>query len=255
MRLLLVNPNLTQAITDALAAVARRAAAPGTEIVPVTGTFGPRVIASRAENVVAAHGALDLAARHAPGCDALVLGVSLDSGLHALRELLDIPVVGMLEAGLQAASMLGSRIALVTFGARLVPLYEELARNYGYSGRLARVVALPFGPADAYAAPAKVRAGLAEACRGLAATGGADAIVLAGAALAGFDEQIQSEVPVPLVDGMKAAVPLAEGLVRMAPRKPLAGGLSHPGPRATSGLSDALGALFAKGMSEPPQSR
>lgn len=253
MRILLVNPNLTQTITDAMARAARRAASPGTEIVAVTGTFGPQVISSRAENVVAAHGVLDLAARHAAGCDAVVLGVSLDSGLGALRELLEVPVVGMLEAGLHVASLLGARIALVTFGARLVPLYEELVRGYEFAGRVVRVAALPFAPADAYAEPARVRSALAEACRGLAQADGAEAIVLAGAALAGIGEEIQPDVPVPLVDGAKAAVALAEGLVRLALPKPRTGSLSHPGARATAGLSTELGALFARDLIKSPR--
>jgi len=252
MRILLINPNLTQAITDTVAHAARSAAAPGTEIVAVTGTFGPEVIASRAENAVAAHSALDLAAHHAGGCNAVVLGVSLDSGLGALREFLDIPVVGMSEAGLHVASLLGARIALVTFGARLVPLYEELVRGYGFAGHVIRVAALPFAPADAYTDPVRVRTGLAERCRDLVESDGAEAIVLAGAALAGIGDAIQREVPVPLVDGVKAAVPLAEGLVRLGLPKPRAGSLSHPGARATVGLSSALDALFSGKRFDPP---
>lgn len=244
MRILLINANLTRAITDAMASVARRAAAPGTEIVPVTATFGPAVIASRAENAVAAHGALDLAARHARGCHAVILGVSLDSGLGALRELLAIPAVGILEAGLHVASLLGARVALVTFGPRLVPLYEELVRAYGFSGRVAKVAALPFAPADVYAEPARVRAALATWCRELVAADGAEAIVLAGAALAGLGDDVQREIPVPLVDGVAAAVALAEGLVRLGFPKARAGSFSHPGSRATAGLSSELGALF-----------
>jgi allantoin racemase len=245
MRILLVNPNLTRAITDAMASVARRAAAPGTEIVPVTATFGAAVIASRAENAVAAHAALDLAARHARGCQAVILGVSLDSGLAALRELFAIPAVGILEAGLHVASLLGARIALVTLGLRLVPLYEELVHSYGFAGRVVRIAALHFAPADACAEPDRVRAALAERCRELVAADGAEAIVLAGAALAGLGENVQHEVPVPLVDGVAAAVPLAEGLVRLGLPKPRAGSFSHPGSRATAGLSAELGALFA----------
>ncbi|MFM9981615.1 MAG: aspartate/glutamate racemase family protein, partial [Burkholderiales bacterium] len=88
MKILVINPNLTQAVTDAVAAVARKYAAPGSEILAVTGEFGPQVIGSRAENAIAHHGVLDLAARHHAGCDAVVLGVSLDTGLLALRELL-----------------------------------------------------------------------------------------------------------------------------------------------------------------------
>lgn len=75
MKLLLVDPNLTQAVTDAVLCAARGAARPGTTLHAVTGDFGPVVIGSRAENALAQHGVLDLVARHASQCDAVVLPV------------------------------------------------------------------------------------------------------------------------------------------------------------------------------------
>ena len=53
MRLLVANANTTEAITETCAAVARAAAAPGTEIIGATPRFGPSVIATRVENVIA----------------------------------------------------------------------------------------------------------------------------------------------------------------------------------------------------------
>jgi allantoin racemase len=250
MKILLINPNLLQDVTDALASAARRVAAPGTEILAVTGTFGAEVIGSRAENALAAHGVLDLAARHAVGCDAVVLGVSLDSGLQALRELLDVPVVGMTQAGLHAASLVASRIALLTFGVRMVPLYEELVHSHGFTPRVVRVDALPYGPKDVFSNPTWVREATLEHCRRLVEADGAEAIVLAGAAFAALGRGLQSDVPVPLVDGIEAAVPLAEMLVRLNWRKAKAGSLTQPGARASSGLSPHLAALLA-GKAKP----
>ena len=47
MKLLVINGNMTQAITDVCANAAREVASPGTEVVSATGTFGPQVIGSR----------------------------------------------------------------------------------------------------------------------------------------------------------------------------------------------------------------
>ena len=52
---------------------------------------------------------------------------------------------------------------------------------------------------------------------------GADVVILAGAPLAGLANKIRDRVPVPLVDGIQAAVVMAEGLVRLKPRKATAG--------------------------------
>jgi allantoin racemase len=82
MRILLANPNTSAAVTDAIAAAARSVASPWVEIKPVTARFGARVIATRTEAAVAEHAVLELLAREAEGCDAAIIGASLDSGLR-----------------------------------------------------------------------------------------------------------------------------------------------------------------------------
>ena len=244
MKILVINPNLTQAVTDAVAGVARGSASPGTEIVAVTGVSGPQVIGSRAENAVAHIGVLELAARHCAGCDAIVLGVSLDTALQALRELLAIPVVGMTEAGLIGASLVATKIGVITYGRRMVPLYEELVRAHGYGERVAAVSAVDVTPADTFSDPEGTRSRVLAGCQALVDDHGAEAIVLAGAAMAGMQPVLQPKLPVPLVDGIACAVQLAEMLVRLKLPKPSTGSLAHPGARAVHGLSPELAALF-----------
>jgi allantoin racemase len=137
VRILVLNANTSDIVTEKVAAAARASASPGTEIVAVTGTFGGRVIGTRAEHAIGEHSTIALVARHAPGCDAVVIGVSYDTGLRGARELLDIPVVGMTEAGLLTACMLGGSIGIVTFGRRVLPLYKELVASYGLASRIA----------------------------------------------------------------------------------------------------------------------
>jgi allantoin racemase len=126
MRLLVVNANTSEIVTEKVAAQARASASPGTEIVAVTGVIG-----TRAEHAIGEHSTVALVAEHATGCDAVVIAVSYDTGLRAARELLSVPVVGMTEAGLLTACMLGGRIGIVTFGQRVRPLYDELVAGYG----------------------------------------------------------------------------------------------------------------------------
>lgn len=244
MKLLVINPNLTQAVTDAVATVAGRYASPGTEIVAVTGDFGPQVIGSRAENALAHYGVLELAAKHHPGCDAIVLGVSLDTGLLALRELLPIPVVGMTEAGLLGAALVATKIGVLTFGRRMVSAYEELVNAHGLAQRVVGVDSVELPPTATFSDPQAVRRLVLEACARLIDGHGAEAIVMAGAAMAGLNETLQGEVPVPLVDGVACAVPLAEMLVRLKLPKPATGSLAPPGERGVRGLSAELAALF-----------
>src|SRR5581483_6821626 len=135
MRILVLNANTTSFVTETAANEAKRVASPGTEIVPATGDFGAAIVGTRAEHAIAEHAAVVLAARHAPGCDAVVIAVSYDTALKPLREMLDIPVVGMTEAALLAAGMVGGPIGLISFGKRVWPVYRELIAAYGLGDR------------------------------------------------------------------------------------------------------------------------
>ena len=244
MRILLLNANTTPFVTETAAAEARRVAA--SEIVPVTADFGAAIVATRSEHAVAEHAAVVLAARHAPGCDAVVLAVSYDTALKALREMLDVPVVGMTEAALHCACMLGGPIGLISFGKRVWPIYRELIDGYGLGQRIAgsRVSddTSAYSPGDTSALDDKLVAMALD----LVGKDGAESIVVLGAVMAGASRRIEARVPVPVLDGIRAAVPLAEALARIGARKPTVGSYAAPAGRQTSALDPALAAWLSK---------
>jgi Asp/Glu/hydantoin racemase len=133
MRLLLVNPNVTERITDIMAAEARRSASHTTEIVTATARFGTPYIENRAEAAIAAHAVLDTLADRAEGCDAAIVSAFGDPGLAGARELFDFPVVGISEAALLMAWTLGRRHAIVCLTPRLRTWYMECATEHGLS--------------------------------------------------------------------------------------------------------------------------
>ena len=242
MKLLLVNGNTTERITAQMAEAAKLAAAPGTTIVPVTARFGARIISSRAENAIAGHAVIDAAAQHRD-CDAVLIGVSLDTGLRALREILPIPVVGMTEAAALVACTLGGRFGVVTLGTRMLALYEELLAGYGLASRVAGIEGVDIETRD-YGDAARIGHALVGLTDKLVRERGAEAIVLAGAAMAGYHRDLRSRVPVPLLDGITCGVMLAETLVRLGLKKPSVGSHSHPGPKALDGVDPAVLRLF-----------
>lgn len=247
MKLLLINPNTTQAVTDAVLVAARAAARPGTELLAVTGTFGPVVIASRAENALAQHCVLSLAAQHASGCDAVVLAVSLDTALWACRELLDVPVLGMTEAGLLVGATVATKIGVLTYGRRMGPFYRELVESYGLRERLAAVATIDVEPQQSFSDPAAAEAAVLAGARRLVEHDGAEAVVLAGAAMAAMAARLQPQLPVPLLDGVGCAVALAESLAGLRLPKARAGSVSPTGGRQVRGVDPVLAVLFAGG--------
>jgi allantoin racemase len=244
MKILLANPNTSVAITERIAAVARAAASPGTEILAVTGTSGVPYIATRAEAAVAGRTTLELMAEHAPGCDAAIVAAFGDPGVGGARELLDIPVIGMAEAAMLTACMLGRRFAIVTFATALGPWYRECVDYNGLTGRLAAIRCLDGPFRDIGDVQDEKEALLVQMCARAVEEDEADVVILGGAPLAGLAARVAHRVAVPLVDGVAAAIRQAETLASLRPRKATAGTFRKPEAKTIVGVSDALKRLF-----------
>ena len=243
MRLLVINPNTTEAVTETIAAAARKAASPGTEIVAITAPFGAAYIMSRSENAIAAHAVLQGLATNADGIDAALIGAFTDAGLAGARELLAIPVVGMAEAAILTACMLGSRFSIVTLAPRAIPMLREVIAGHGLAARIASVRA-PAGLQPG-GDPEEALGALAACARTAIHEDGADAIILGGAPFAGMTQALAGELPVPVIDGIACGVRQAELLAGLGLYKRAAGSYAHPGPRETAGIDEALAALLA----------
>lgn len=240
MRILLLNPNTTEAITERLVTAASIVIAPGTELVPVTAPRGVPYIATRAEAQIGGAIALEMLAEHHAGVDAAIIAAFGDPGLFGARELFEIPVIGMAEAAMLAACMLGRRFAIVTFATALGPWYEECVAMHAMTERCAGIRMLDGAfkaIGDVQEEKEDLLVALAE--RTLADTS-ADCIIFGGAPLAGLAAKVAHRIPVPVVDQVQAAVKLAEAVVALKPRKASVGTFKRPAAKATIGLPTAL---------------
>jgi allantoin racemase len=244
MKLLLINPNTTPTITDLVLREAKKVAAPGTELVAATGRFGAHYLASRAACAIAAHAALDAFAEHGAGVHGVVLACFGDPGLAALKEIADVPVIGLAEAAIVQAALMGRRFAIVTGGERWGPMLEEFVAAQGLSDRLAGIRTVAPTGADIARDPDGSLALLAEACRTAARDDRAEVVILGGAGLAGLAPRIAPAVPVPLIDGVVAGVKSAEAIVAQHPVKPSVGSFAKTPPVGSIGLSPQLAALL-----------
>jgi Hydantoin racemase len=243
MRLLVVNANTSAIVTEKVTAEAR-AAAPDAEIVAVTGTFGARVIGTRAEHCIGEHSTIALVSRHAADCDAVVIAVSYDTGLRGARELLTIPVVGMTEAGLLTACMLGGKIGVITFGRRVLPLYHELVSSYGLADRIAGWRVLESTAAYGRGSHESLDREIVATATDLVQRDFAETVLLTGAVMAGVPRRLQQDVPVPLIDCIACAVRQAKLLVDLAMPKPRAGSYALPAGRELVDVEPAIAQRF-----------
>ena len=225
VKLLIMNPNISESVTRLIGEEARRAASPGTQITLLTAPFGVEYIETELEALIGAYASLIRISESLADHDAIVMAAFGDPGLPALREAFDRPVVGLTEAALARAAELARRFSIIAISPRIGAWYRAVVERYGYGTRLASIRSLDApirdigGVQDEH--PARLRA-LCEAAK----EDGAGALILAGAPLAGLARRI-GDFGVPLVDPIAAAVQQAEGALRLPfvppPKKPNAG--------------------------------
>lgn len=246
MKILVLNPNTSATMTAEIDAAARAAAAPGTEITTAQPAFGTVAIDSAAESYLSAVGVMDVVATHlAAGtfdADAVVLAGFGEHGKDALQEMLTVPVLDIAESAAHVAHLIGRRFSVVTTLARsIAPIVDRLLLA-GLSAHCASVRACGLGTAEVDADPGgAVKAIVAEAERAVTQDG-ADVICLGCAGMAGVTAAITEALGVPAVDGVAAAVGLAQTLVGLGLSTSKAG-VFAPGPdnaRTHWPLSQAL---------------
>ncbi|MDR3538835.1 MAG: aspartate/glutamate racemase family protein [Acetobacteraceae bacterium] len=233
MKLLLANGNTTQAVTDIVVAEAIRCAAPGTDITGATARFGVSIVSTEAENDIAAHAVLDLLAASYPGHDAAILAISYDTALSSARQIMPIPIVGMTEAALHTACLLGRRYGVISFGGGARSLMLDVVARTGLASRMVAMDIIQPADTAQFLREGAQDDAICDAVGRLIAAG-AEAVVVCGAAMAGVGHRLQPRVAVPLLDGIGCAVRQAEALVRIGlpPRTPprrLEAGAALPG--------------------------
>ena len=249
-RLLLINPNISDSVSELIRAEAHRSAAPGTTVQVLTAAFGVAYIETRFEALIGAYAAAQLAAEHHARFDAVIVAAFGDPGLPGLREALPCPVTGLSEAALASACLLGNRFSIIAISQRIRAWYRETVQAYGLDSRLASIRGLDEPLADigsVQATQGERLVALAERC---VAEDGADVIVLAGAPLAGLARSLQGRLPVPAVDGVSSAVRHAETLVALQPGRATRGSYAPPPIKPNRGLPPGIEALL-RGASPP----
>lgn len=216
MRLLLLNPNRSVWITERVAAPARSVLRAGEVLDTVTSATGPDAVTSADQLAAAALEVQTLAALHGKGYDAIILGISLDCGLHETRAArYPQPVIGMTEAACLAASLAGPKFGLLTIGSGMAMSFQAHVHMLGLQDRFVGVAAPDcpdaFKAESALFSPEIVQL-LADGVRDLVARG-AHSVVLAGAVLCGCGPVLRAKVGVPVWEGPACAVGMARTLM------------------------------------------
>ncbi len=210
MKVLVLNPNSTPAMTRQIEMAARSAARPGTEIVATNPETGPASIQGYLDIAACMTGLLVEAEKY-EDVDAVVVACFDDTGVDALRCIFDGPVLGIGEAAYHAASMISTRFSVVTTLSRSIPGLEVNISRYGFSARCCgiRATDIPVLELETDGATSLIEAEVEKAIE----IDRAECIILGCAGMAELREHVSRKFNVPVIDGIASAVGFTESLV------------------------------------------
>lgn len=231
MRIIAVNVNTSRSMTRAIGESARRYASPGTEIEALQPFFGAEAVDCAFESYLSAVAVMDRVVSYSGSFDAVVLAGFGEHGRDGLQELIAQPVIEICEASAHVAMMIGRTYSVVTTLQRSVPAIEDRLALAGLDSRCASVRASGMSTLEVDSdPPAAVRAVVEEA-RQAVEVEHAEVICLGCAGMAGLEEAITSELGVPVIDGVGAAVRLAESVVGLGLQTSKVSTYAEPDPK------------------------
>lgn len=209
MKILIINPNSSSEMTSKIKETALQFAAGAFEVDCLPTPGAPDYIETYEDQVRAAPGMIRLVRENEEAYDAFIVACHCDPNLDAIKEITSKLVVGIGEASMKIASMLGHNFSVVTDTIHSVPNKEALARKYHLQDVLASARApernteeLSFDEKILRTAEAAVKEDQAEV------------VVLGCAGMTGLDKHIQEQLGVPVLDGVVCSLIIASGLVK-----------------------------------------
>jgi len=236
MRIKVINPNTTAAMTAEIDESAQKAKEPGTEVVTVNPPQGPVSIEGYYDEHVAAVQVLGEVLRERDKFDAYVIACFGDPGLEGVREITDAPAVGICQAALQLASTLAPRFSILTVIPRVTVDIHRRVEEYGFSRFLASTRTTNLAVTEFSSNRQAGEKALLEAGRKAIIEDGAEALVLGCAGMAGLDKRMEQDLGVPVIDGVAAAVKIAESLVRLGKKTSKISSYKYPEKKEFTGM-------------------
>jgi allantoin racemase len=216
MHIRVINPNTTARMTTLIGRTARAVAAVGTQVIAVNPSFGAPSIECHHDDAWAAAGVTEqVQLGEAEGADAFVIACFGDPGLHAARELARGPVIGIAEAAFHAASLVATGFSVVTTLKRTCVIAEHLLLQYGFERRCRGIHGTDIAVLELEDPASDAFDRVLASAQNALDHDRSGAIVLGCAGMADLCHTLQQRLGVPVIDGVAAAVVLAEGLVRM----------------------------------------
>lgn len=207
-KILVINPNSNQEVTDRTQKTANKVLTSGCEALVLHPESSPLSIETLAHRKVAEPLALDLLSQH-QGYDGYVMACFDDIAIKAARRFLKVPVVDTVEASIAIARLYESKFTIVTTVESMVPGIKALVETLGASDHCS-VRAAGIGVANAAAGEPEALKRLDETIVKARNIDGAKVIILGSGGLTGQAERLTQVHGIPIIDCIEAGIRMAD---------------------------------------------
>ena len=208
MKIVVINPNSSTEMTKDISQAVVNYSQGRFEAITLSTPGAPNFIDTFEEMSQSAPGMVELIRQYEDTADAFVLACACDPNLKLLREVSKKPVIGIGEASMYMAAMLGNSFAILQTDQYSIPnkknlVYEYHMERYAACVRLADPREKDIFQRYLIAAQKAIR------------EDGAEVIILGCAGLCTLAEQLSQTLGVPVLDGVVCGLAIAEGMARI----------------------------------------
>lgn len=215
MKILIINPNTTSEMTKVCVSTALEVKDTRSEIVGATNTKGPKSMEGFMGGVITTEGVLEIIINEEKNYNAFVIACfSSHPSIKAGRELTKKPVVGIFEASVYQACLIGHKFGIVTTSKRKEPLLESGIIELGIASRCSAIKSTGLSVSDlGKKNPDEIAEILLKIGRKTIEEDGTEVILLGCSGMAGLNKKLEKELGVPVIDPVEAAIKMAEALI------------------------------------------
>ncbi len=209
MKILIINPNSDLEMTEAIQRTAENFSAGEFDVTCKPTPGAPEFIETYEDEIKTAPGMIQLVRENEDKFDAFIIACHDDPNLDVMKEITRKPVVGIAEASMKIASMLGHRFSVLTTSEHSIPIKEALVRKYHLQDVLASVRAPreeTIEKSDELKYMETAQSSIKEDM--------AEVLVLGCAGMTGLDKHLEEKIGIPVLDGIVCALIIASGLVK-----------------------------------------
>jgi len=229
MKILVLNPNTSRLVTEKIEKVIRIISRKDFDVVVDCIDHGPEVLESYYDEALATpYTIAKVEQANRDGFDAVVLAAFCDPGIEALKEISDIPIYGTEEAAFSAALMLGNKFAILTEKKEKESVKAQHVRKLGLESRFANVRALGMGVVEIAEDERKVIRRAVELSQVMIDEDKAEVIIMGCASMAGYSQELEEKLHVPILDPVSVAYKMVEGLTELGIRHSKIGLFARP---------------------------